>query len=209
VQKKAIITGMNGTVAPAAAAVLIENNIQVVPWDRNKVATDDETAIRSFIESERPDYFFHIAMGSPDWTEHLARICSVQDIPFLFTGTVSVFSEHGSGPYTIESEPNAEDDYGKYKRECEERIKAVNPKAYIARIGWQIGSDYNSNNMCAWLEKNMSEKGVVEASSLWYPSSSFLEDTADVLLKIITGYTLGLYLVNSNKKMNFFKLLQV
>ncbi len=158
------------------------------------------------MQRELPQWFLHIATGPVEWAERVAKICRKLQIKFLFTSTVSVFSEYGSGPYTIDSTPNAEDDYGRYKRECEDRIKAVNPEAYIVRLGWQIGRSVESNNMFAFLERSMAEKGTIEASNTWYPSCSFLEDTAEILYDIISHFPSGLYLINSNKKSSFFDI---
>ena len=54
---KAIIIGMNGTVAPVFADVLAKHDVKTVAWDRTKVSTTDEFQMRTFLETERPDYF--------------------------------------------------------------------------------------------------------------------------------------------------------
>ena len=203
---KAIITGTNGTVAPVVANYFEENNIEVIKWNRSKISTEDEAIVRDFIESVNPDMILHIGMGSPDFAELLAKICNEKSIKFLFTSTVSVFSEFSSGPYDITSTPDAEDDYGKYKILCEEKINSVNKNAYIVRLGWQIGTQAGSNNMIDFLEKNHTEHGTITASNLWYPSSSFITDTAKGLYNIITTKPSGLYLLNGNKDKTFYDI---
>ena len=205
---KAVITGMNGAVAPIVADYFATREMKVVPFDRSKVDINNEVAIKEFLELERPSLFLHIATGPVEWAEKVAKICYDLKIRFLFTSTVSVFSENGSGPYTIDSEPNAEDDYGKYKRECETKIAAINPDAYIVRLGWQIGHSAGSNNMFDFLERTMAENGFIEASEKWFPSCSFLEDTAETLFDIVTNFPSALYLLNSNKKSSFYDIVK-
>jgi len=120
---KALLTGMNGTVAPALAGLLEKKGHQVTAWNRDAVPTDDLEAGERFILSERPDWFCQIATGSPDWIENTARVCKEHGIPFLFTGSVSVFDGGKSGPFPVDHEMDAQDDYGTYKADCERRIE--------------------------------------------------------------------------------------
>jgi dTDP-4-dehydrorhamnose reductase len=203
---KAIITGMNGTVAPEVAKYFMAMGVNMIAFDRSKIDINNENMIADFLQAEKPDWFLHIATGPVEWAERVAKICRELNIKFLFTSTVSVFSEHSSGPYTVESVPNAEDDYGRYKIECEKRIIAVHPEAYITRLGWQIGRSAGSNQMVDFLERSMAEKGHIEASVKWYPSCSFLEDTAAALYDIVMNFPSGLYLLNSNKRSTFYEI---
>jgi dTDP-4-dehydrorhamnose reductase len=203
---KAVITGMNGAVAPQVAKFFTGKGIEVVSFNRSVIDINDEKAIAKFLADEKPNYFLHIATGPAQWAETNARLCRESDIHFLFTSTVSVFSEQSSGPYTIESTPNAEDDYGKYKRECESKVTAVNPDALIARLGWQIGHQAGSNNMFDYLERTMNDNGFIEASDTWYPSCSYMEDTAASLFDLVTTSASGLYLLNSNKRSSFYEI---
>lgn len=197
---------MNGAVAPNVATFFNNQGVEVVTFDRTKIDIHSDAAISDFLKHESPDFFLHLATGPAEWAESSARICREQGIRFLFTSTVSVFSENSTGPYTTESTPNAEDNYGKYKRDCEARVKAANPDALIARLGWQIGRKAGSNNMFDYLTRTMAENGQIEASESWYPSCSYMEDTAETLFDLVTNHPSGLYLVNSNQKSSFFEI---
>lgn len=197
---------MNGAVAPVVANHFVNQGVEVIKFDRAKVDISSELSIRKFLEENNPDYFLHIATGPAAWAETNAKLCRELEIRFLFTSTVSVFSEQGSGPYTIDSVPNAKDDYGKYKRECEEIVRLANPNSIIARLGWQIGHSAGSNNMFDYLERTMQEKGQIEASELWFPSCSFMEDTAEALFELIANCESGTYLLNSNLDYNFYEI---
>lgn len=203
---KALITGMKGTVAPAVAGFFSAKGYDIVAWDRKMIPVDNYPLMRYFIESVRPDVLIHCAMGSPEWAEFLALVSSGLKIKFLFTSTASVFTGSGTGPYTPDSVPDSTEDYGRYKVECEKRIRAVNAEALIVRLGWQIGQRAGSNNMIDFIEKKMSESGSVHASGIWYPSCSFLEDTAEALYSIIRKKPAGTYLLNGNRSYSFYQI---
>lgn len=203
-----MVTGMNGTVAPVLGKRLRAEGIEVIPWDREKVATDDLEAITAFFDEVRPHWFFQIATGSPDWIETTARICLERAIRFLHTGSVSVFSSDSQGPFTVKCSPDATDDYGRYKIECEQRVVRANPRSITARLGWQIGEAPGSNNMVDFLSNAMREKGHIEASRAWKPSCCYLQDTAEALLRLIKDNAPGLYQVEGNPGLSFFEIVQ-
>lgn len=203
---KAILTGMNGTVAPALAKLLKSHGHSVVAWDRSVVPIERREQYESFILDHKPDWFFKIATGSPDWMAGTAEVCYQNNIKYLFTGSVSVFDGGKPGPFPLDKVPDATDDYGRYKAECERRVRAVNPDAIIARLSWQIGDAPGSNNMVDFLTKANKEKGMIEASTGWIPSCTFLVDTAEALYKLIREYPAGLYQLEGNPGWSFYEI---
>ena len=204
----ALITGMNGTVAPALAAVLARNNFTITPWDRARMPTDSESAVRATIESTSPDLICHIATGDPKWAQWIAQVCAERKIPLLWTGTVSVFSESARAPLTIDTLPDATDDYGRYKIECERLIRAANPNAIIARLGWQIGDSAGSNNMVDFLTREAEKSGgVINASRNWIPSCAHLIDTSEALWSLMNSRKSGLFQLEGNASgLSFFDI---
>jgi dTDP-4-dehydrorhamnose reductase len=200
---KALVTGINGTVAPVLADALRAAGHEVVPWNRRTVPTDNPAAIRMFLRGERPDWFFHVATGSPDWAELTARECSLLGIRFLFTSSVSVFGSSQRGPFGVDTLPRPDDDYGRYKLECEQRVRAVNPESLVVRLGWQIGKAPGGNHMVDHLERIFQSQGRISASIHWYPACAFLEDTADSLRHIMETLPAGLYHLEGNPGLNF------
>ena len=203
---KLLFTGMNGTVAPVVARYFHANGHQIISYDRNIISTTDFKEITSFMIDQHIEGCLHFAMGSVEWSEMLARIANEHSIKFLYVSTVSVFSNTQIGPHDITRVPQPDDDYGRYKYQSELAIKNVNPHAYIARIGWQIGSNDEGNQMIHYFKSQMQENGYIAASSLWYPSCSFLEDTAKALYAIFSNLSPDLYLVNSNDHYTFYKI---
>jgi len=203
---KAIVTGMNGTVAPVLARTLIAAGHTVIPWNRSRVPTDNHNAVRDFIHSENPDWCFHLATGSPEWAESLAQVCAQQKIKFLFTSSVSVFAAAQAGPFTVDSLPQPDDAYGSYKLECERRVCETHPDALVVRLGWQIGTTPGANHMVDYLDRTFRTENHIAASRKWYQACSFLEDTADSLKYIMETLTAGVYHVDGNPGLNFYEI---
>ena len=203
---KAIITGMNGTVAPALARFLESKGVEIVAWNRDAVPTDDRSAIRSFIKSQGAAWFFHIATGSPDWAAWAAEGCRDEGVRFLFTSSVSVFAGGADEPATVDRSPDATDDYGRYKATCEQRVRSACPDALIARQGWQLGDAPGSNNMMDVLCKQAAEKGQVEASPHGYPGCACLPDTARALYELMSEYPAGTYHLEGNPGLSFYEI---
>jgi len=203
---KAIITGMNGTVAPFIYEELKNNDFEVIVWDRDKIDTSTYEGVYQFIKQHQPELFFHIATGPVEWVEYIARATQQLGIKLLFTSTVSVFSEEGTGPYDMTSVPNSTGEYGSYKIQCENIVNANHKNAVIIRLGWQIDQNARPNNMFDFLSKQQSQKGFIEASSKWYPSCSFLKDTAKTVVYGALNYAPATYMANSNVKYSFYEI---
>ena len=201
-----IMTGMNGTGAPVFADHLREQGCSVLPWIRESVPVDNEQVIRIFIEESRPDWICHLATGSPDWAELIARLCEEYQIRLLYTSSVSVFSSAQKGPFGVSVEPVPDDDYGRYKLECEQRMSAQNPQILIARLGWQIGDAPGSNNMFDFLFQRNKEDGKINASTNWFPACAFLEDTAEALHQLLKNTESGLFHLDANPGLHFYDI---
>jgi len=205
---KAIFTGMNGTVAPYVCDEFVSHGIDVIAYDRNKVSTDDPDQIETFLLSVKPDILIHFALGSHEWTKILSTLFFKHGIKFVYISTVSVFSNHQFGPHDIYKIPEPDDDYGRYKKLCEDIVRETNKDAYTIRLGWQIGYNKEQNQMMAFLYQKMKEDGVIFASSKWYPSTSFLKDTAKGIYDIVSRLKPDLYHVQSNDTFTFYDIVK-
>jgi dTDP-4-dehydrorhamnose reductase len=179
---------------------------EVVPWDRAKVPIDRYDEMEHFVRESDADVLFHLAVAgwavTYEWTSELAWICRVLGRRFVFTSTAMVFSDRAVGPFTPSSTPDANEGYGKEKREAEARAFYQNPNATVVRLGWQIGDGTGANEMRASL---LRREGPIEASVRWLPACSFLEDTAAALRRAAMA-TPGLYLVDSNTRWTFYEV---
>lgn len=197
---------MRGTVAPVLAHALSHSGCAIVPWDRAVHPVDHPEAVRFFIRGEQPALFCHLAVGPPAWAEWAARACAEVDIPFLYVSSVSVYSSAQAGPFTIADEPFPDDDYGRYKLECERRVQAAHPRAHLVRIGWQIGNAPGGNQMVDYLDRTFRAHGRIDASVRWFPACSFLDDTAASLVHVVRALPPGLYHLDGNPGLDFFEI---
>jgi dTDP-4-dehydrorhamnose reductase len=202
----ALITGMNGTVAPVLAARLERDGWRIVAWNREAISPDDESASRRFFEGTAPDALFHLAMGGPEWAGRLAALAHESGSRLLYTSSVSVFAHTQRGPFAPDARPQPDDDYGRYKLDSERQVRAANPDAIIARLAWQIGDAPGSNNMVDYLHRQSESHGRIEASIRWFPACAFLPDTADALATLAERRQPGLYHLDGNPGLSFAEI---
>lgn len=206
VMKKVLLTGMNGTVAPVLAGEMRGRGCEVVTWDRRVVMPDDRASVARFIREVKPSAIVHCAMGSPHWAEDMARVCAEEGGKFLLVSSASVYGTQQQGPFTVEDVPKPSDDYGRYKLECERRVRAANDQAIVVRIGWQMALRRGGNNMFEHLAQKQAEHGHIAASTEWFPACSFLEDTARALAGALENSAPGLYLLDGNPGWSFWQI---
>ena len=215
---KALVTGASGTVGTALCRLLVARGAKVIAWNRERVPVDSYAAMEEFVRLSAPDVVFHLAIasrgtGKPneswlvncEWPSELAWITRQLGIKFVFTSSVMVFTDNARGPFTIQSRPDAQEGYGHEKRMAEERVLRQNPDAAVVRLGWQIGETQGSNNMIDYFERQMREHDAIKASTKWLPACSFLDDTAEALLRIAAQPS-GLYMVDSNERWSFYEI---
>lgn len=193
-----LITGLNGTLAPVLARKAALRGLPVIGWNRDATPPDDAAASQAWLESQRPRYIAHLATGSVEWARQIALYAARSSVPLLFTSTAMVFHHLPDGPHGIADERNAEEPYGRYKRDCEDVILGVCPDASIARIGWQIDPHQPGNNMLFALDQWQVNEGHVSASRAWRPACSFMEDTAEALLRLLLTPEAGVTHIDSN-----------
>lgn len=206
---KILVTGLTGTVGRALAERLRLEH-EVVGWDRRAVPIDDYAAMDRFVAATAPAALVHLAIASQPtgradegwlvgyhWPSELAWICRERGIRFVHASTVMVFSPAARGPFTLATSPDEEHGYGGDKRRLEERVRHQNPRAVIARLGWQIGDAPGSNNMIDYLERTQRAHGQIVASTRWFPACSFLADTADALARLLAARP-GTYMIDGN-----------
>lgn len=213
-----LVTGLRGTVGRALEARLGRDALRVVGWDRGAVPIDRYDAMDGFVAATAPDVVVHLAIASAptgraneawlvnyEWPSELAWICRQRGIRFVHASTVMVFSGAATGPFTVDSVPDAAEGYGHEKREAEDRVQHQNPEATILRLGWQIGEQPGANHMIDFFERETRARGHVRASSRWLPACSFLDDTADAIAGLLAAAP-GRYQIDGNVRWTFFEI---
>ena len=216
--KKVILTGSHGTIGKVLHQKLIQQGYIVETWDRTKVPIDNYALMEAYIKKIKPAYILHLAAITSfdpeqrkdswqvnyEWTSELAWICKKLSVKFIFTSTGMVFSEKQQGPYDINTIPEEDYGYGHEKRLAETRIFHQNSEAVVLRLGWQIAEE-GRNSILTWLENTASKVEIMSTSASWFPSCSFVDDTADIIIAS-TLYQPGIYMVNSNTKWTFYEI---
>jgi len=105
--------------------------------------------------------------------------------------------------------PQPVDDYGRYKLECERRVRAAFPDACIVRLGWQMALRRGGNQMVEHLHQWQVEQGFVAASAHWFQACSFLEDTGGVLADLLEGSESGIFHLDGNPGWEFSRIATV
>lgn len=208
--KKVYLTGITGTVAPYIKDALFHQGYYVnhKHFRINNIEEIDQ--IKSHIEHLKPDVIIHAALGPIEVTEMIAMYSKIHQVPFVYISTVSVYEDNNGGPYFKEDDIMVKNAYGLYKYTSEQRALSINSNSYIIRLGWQISPEKNttSNNMFKFIKDNTDEKNNIAVSDLFYPSASFLNDTADAIVEIIKKQP-GIYLVNGNPRYSLFEILHI
>lgn len=199
-----ILTGITGTLAPFVLEELEKHGHRVTLWQREDVNLENSEEIRKYIEKQNPDYFIHIATGPESWLDAILDVLVNLEIPLLWTSSEAVFGSHQIGPFDVDSMPEPRDEYGKYKRHIEEMIiKKYPERSHIVRLGWQIGNKPEKNNMLAYLVQGKN----IEASTNWILSTSFMEDTAEALVKLLDSTDFGICHLDSNQDdLSFYEI---
>lgn len=195
---RALITGLNGTLAPRLAEAAAARGIECIGWNRAAAPPEDEAAGLALLDGTSPDVLFHLATGSPAWAGQLARWAARHQRPLVFTSTAMVFDHVPDGPHRPGDARTARDDYGRGKIACEDAVLAAHSGAHVVRLGWQIDGRARGNNMLMQLDEWQARDGEVAASRQWTPACSFMDDTVRTLLGLLDRPRPGVVHVDAN-----------
>lgn len=206
--KKVYLTGITGTVAPYIKEALVKEGYFVSDNHIRINVTEDILKLKTHVEQLWPNLIIHLALGPIEVVEMFATYAKANNISFVYISTVSVFEDNKGGPYYKEDEVKVKNDYGLYKYKCEQKALSIYRETHIIRLGWQISpkADSKSNNMFKFIKDNTDQQGNIKVSNKFYPSTSFLDQTALAVVDIIKKPA-GLYLVNSNSKYSLYQIL--
>lgn len=209
---KLLVTGSSGTLGSAVHRAAVAAGHQFIGWDRQAADPLDPDCHTGYVDALAPEAILHLAVAAHstgrdnegwrttvDWSLSLADYAAQRGLPLVFTSTALVFDNSVSGPFTLASASNAREGYGFEKRCAEHGVLLRHPNgARVARLGWQIDPQGSGNNMVAHAHREMATHGAISASRRWQPACSFVDDTAQALLRLIEAPP-GLYMLDSNR----------
>ena len=192
-----------------------------------KLNLRDKDDLTAFMKKENPDYIIHCAAERrPDVseadpaaseqlnvevTENIAKLSKQIGSFMLYISTDYVF-DGKNPPYSIDSEPNPLNFYGKTKLAGEEAVKKNLDNYTILRVPILYGTELyplesSISSIAAGLAKNRS--GKFDDTATRYPTHT--EDVAFVLDKLISsrqegGDIQGIFHFSSNEALTKYKI---
>lgn len=211
-RRRLLITGLDGTLAPRVAKLAKEQGYDIISWPMNIVDPSNIEESNLFLFRMNLDAIIHFANGPEKWAGVMSHFSAVNSIPFVYVSSVRVFSNRRKGPYCIWDKPDSVEDYGLYKIRCEQLVRNSNLKSCVIRIGWQIAPDgLGSSNMIKKLNDEFEKTGQVSCSSEWFPACSFMEDTANTIMKCVNERWYGCFHLDGNciDKYSYYDLVKL
>ncbi|UPW19662.1 sugar nucleotide-binding protein [Agarivorans sp. TSD2052] len=208
--QRALVTGLNGRLAPYLQQALEQANVEVISFDRQQLDITHRPQQIAYIRAHKIDAIFHLATGSEDWLSILADIADELTIPMVFTSTESVFNPDSKGPFTPEHPADAVNEYGRYKISCEHAALAANPNIIVARLGWQMFDTFEQDNLLTHVRDMHNEKGYLEASTEWLPAVAYVEHSMQCLIRLAKQAKAGIYHIGGNELgLSFYQLVEL
>lgn len=206
-----VITGANGLVGRALADEYREHDVRAL--SHRDLDITDAAAVRSTIESLRPDAIFNCAVIGVDDCEEKPELANAVNVDgpanladaaravnaaivhfstnYVFDGKVSAGTY-----YTIEDEPHPLNVYGVTKAEGEREVLARNPRAFIVRSSWIFGRGKVS--FLATVADRLKRGERVDAINDIWASTTYVVDLARRVREVLDrGHPATYHLVNS------------
>jgi len=179
------------------------------PFDILKLDLANHGAVKSAIDSARPDWVINCAAladldaceNTPglarllniDLPADLAHVCKSRGIPLVHISTDAVFDGEKEGYYTEEDSPNPLGVYSQTKLEGERAVLSHNPHAIVARVnfyGWSLGG---KRSLAEFFHHNLTHNKSMSGFTDVIFCPMLVNDTARTLLKMLKKEMKGLY----------------
>lgn len=204
---KVLITGANGMVARAAAALCCSIQDEVVALKRQELDITDRDAVFRSFENVRPEIVLNCAAytdvdgaesnvdlcfaANALGPEYLASASREFDSVFVTVSSDYVFDGTKDGFYTQLDEPNPQSIYARSKLEGEQRAAAANPATVIVRSGWIYGE--HGTNFLSVIPAFFASGRKIKAISDCYGTPTFAADLAARMRDLAARKTSGLF----------------
>ena len=170
--KKILITGADGQLGYECQRTLPES-YTCMATDKHSLDITDASAVREFIEFNRPDVIINAAAYTAvDQAEndtelatalnthsaaHLAQISSEFGIKMIQVSTDFVFDGKGHTPYTVDAPTDPQGVYGETKRDGDLKVlEILGDKAFVLRTSWLYSA--HGNNFVKTMLRLMQER---------------------------------------------------
>lgn len=151
-----LITGGNGQLGSELRKLLDEKKTNYISTDSKELDITDGNAVKSFIESLKPDVIYHCAaytavdkaegegketnyLVNVEGTKNVARTAEQVGAILVYISTDYVFDGSKQAEYTIDDETNPKNEYGYAKLQGEKIVRELVTNYYIVRTSWVFG----------------------------------------------------------------------
>lgn len=180
---------------PGDLSHLLDSN----EWD----VVINSVAIASHEECERDPELARTVNAR--WPEEWARLCEARGVPFVHVSTDAVFSGEQDDLYTEISLVGPTSQYGKSKREGEERVLASSPDALVVRTNFFGWSESGQVGILDFFVRHLSNGLPVTGFTDYVTSSIYAGDFADALWELIAARSSGIVHLTSSTPLSKFE----
>lgn len=204
---KILVTGADGMVARAAAALYAELGDEVTAASRTELDITNRDAVAQYIGDGGFDSVINCAAytdvdgaeSNPDLcyavnahgVENLALACRFSGSGLVTISTDYVFDGSKEGFYTEQDEPSPEGVYAKAKLEGEKLAAAANEKSVIVRSGWIFGP--GGTNFLSVMPSLLANGKRVKAIGDSFGTPTCAEDLARALRELARSEATGVF----------------
>ncbi len=204
---KILVTGVKGQLGYDVCKVLDARGIENKGVDIEDFDITDESAVKEYITSYRPDAVIHCsAYTAVDKAEdnaalceavntegprNIAKACKEIGAKMLYPSTDYVFPGTGESFYEPEDETGPLSVYGKTKLGGENAVKEILPQYFIVRISWVFGK--NGNNFVKTMLRLGKERQEINVVCDQIGSPTYTADLAPLLCDMVMTEKYGVY----------------
>lgn len=204
---KVLVTGYNGQLGYDVVKRLEKLNIEHLGVTRKDFDLTNETDVKRFIRSYKPNVVVHCAAYTAvdkaederelcydinvNGTRYIAEICKEIDAKMVYISTDYVFDGEGTKPFTENYIANPVNYYGKTKHEGELEVQEILKKYFIVRISWVFGR--NGNNFVKTMLRLGKERDEISVVADQIGSPTYTYDLAKLIIVMIQTDRYGIY----------------
>lgn len=217
---KALITGATGQLGQEVQKYLTEIEVPFTAYSSSEMDILNKKKVDYIINKDQPTVVFHCAAYTAvdkaedekelnwavnvDGTRHVAETCKSQGIVLVYISTDYVFDGKTDDMYTVDSETNPKNEYGKAKLDGEHVVQETLDKYYIIRTSWVFG-EFGSNFVYT-MKKLAQERDELTVISDQIGRPTWTRTLAEFMLHVVkTNQDYGIYHLSNEGSCSWFE----
>ena len=204
---RVLVTGARGQLGSDVVQELINQNIQFIGLDINKLDLTDFESTKEVLLKYMPDVVIHSAAFTDvekaevevencrrinvEATGNIAMLCKMINAKLVYISTDYVFSGENTSPYEIDSETGPLSVFGESKLDGEFEVLKRMEEYFVIRTSWAYGVNGKNfvNTMLSIGEKRESVNVVADQIG----SPTYTTDLARLIIDMIKTERYGIY----------------